>query len=346
MNLLTAKSLPTRFEDVDHLEDFLSMPSQALVDDLGRVDGDIIILGVAGKMGVTLARLAQRAAPHKKIIGVARFSDTAEKAKLESWGIETIVCDLLDREAVNNLPKLKNVVYMAGKKFGTTGGEDFTWIMNTLCPAIVAEAFKDSRIIMFSSIHVCPSVSVLHRGSLDDVAPMARPGEYANSVVGRERTFQYFSKLHNTPGRIIRLSYAIDMRYGVLQEVASWVLEGKPIDITTGHVNVIWQGDASSQILRCLNHVEVPSRPINITGPEVVSIVDLATQFGLLFDKKVEFVNSEKDTIVVNGDLAADLFGYPVVPLRRMVSWVADWMGRAQPTHGKPSKFEVHSGKF
>lgn len=345
-DVLSFASLPERFESVEHLEDFMSLPSQALIDDLRRLEGDIIVLGVAGKMGVTLARMAKRAAPHKRIVGVARFSDAQEKIKLESWGVETIACDLLDQKAVEQLPKLPNVIFMAGKKFGTDGDEEMTWAMNTLVPSIVAQAFKDSRIVAFSTIHVYPGVSVLHRGSLESAMPLARPGEYANSVVGRERMLRHFSKKFGTPGRIIRLSYSIDMRYGALQEIANWVLHDEEIDLTTGHVNVIWQGDANSQILRCLNHCEVPSAPINITGPEVASVYDIALEFGRLMGKAPRFKGSEQDTIVVNGDLAADLFGYPTIPLRRMVKWVADWVMNEKPSIGKPSKFEVHSGKF
>jgi nucleoside-diphosphate-sugar epimerase len=344
--LLQSSSLPERFDSVQHLEDFLSTPSQALVDDMKRVKGDIIVLGVAGKMGVTLAQLAKRAAPERRIVGVARFSDPHEKEKLEAAGVQTITCDLLDREAVANLPKLPNVIYMAGRKFGTEGAEELTWAMNTLVPSIVAEAFHTSRIVAFSTIHVYPGVSVLHRGSLESDPPLARPGEYANSVVGRERLFRHFSRQYGTPGRIIRLSYAVDMRYGALQEIAQQVRDDVEIDLTTGHVNVIWQGDANAQVLRCLNHCETPSAPINITGPEVASVKDLALQFGRIFGKTPRFRGAERDTIVVNGDLAADLFGYPVVPLRRMVAWVADWVSRDKPLLGKASHFEVADGKF
>ena len=345
-DVLHPAMFPERFASVEHLEEFLSTPTAALMEDLQRLAGDLIILGVAGKMGVTLAMMAKRAAPDKRVIGVARFSDPQERTKLEAAGIETITCDLLDRAAVEQLPKLPNVIFMAGRKFGTEGDQELTWAMNTLVPAIVAEAFRGSRIVAFSTIHVYPGVNVMHRGSLDDDQPLARPGEYANSVVGRERMFRHFSKQHGTPGRIIRLSYAIDMRYGVLQEVANWVLKDQEIDLTTGHVNVIWQGDANAQILRCLHHCQTPSAPINITGPEVVSIYDLALQFGRIFGKTPKFRHTEQNTIVVNGDLAADLFGYPNVPLRRMVQWVADWTANEKPSLGKPSKFEVHTGKF
>ncbi|MCG8507939.1 MAG: NAD-dependent epimerase/dehydratase family protein, partial [Rhodospirillales bacterium] len=220
MQLLDPAHLPTRFQDVEDLEEFMARPSADLVEDLAKLDGDIAILGAGGKMGPTLARLAKRAAPEKRILAVARFSEAGTRERLESWGVETIPCDLLDREAVAGLPKLKNVVFMAGRKFGSTGAEELTWAMNTHVPAIVAEAFAQSRIAAFSTACVYPFVDVTGAGAAEDVAPTAPPGEYANSCVGRERMFQYFSKKLGTPGRLIRLSYAIDMRYGVLFDVA------------------------------------------------------------------------------------------------------------------------------
>lgn len=338
---------PSHFRDAEHLEDFMSTPTVELVEDLATVDGDVIILGVAGKVGVCLARMIKKAAPEKRVVGVARFSDEELQQHLEGWGVETIRCDLLDKSAVEALPKLKNVIYMAGLKFDYKGREDFLWAMNTIAPAIVAAAFRDSRIVAFSTIHVYPWSNPMHGGVTEATPPFARPGEYANSVVGRERTFQYYSRLHGTPGRIARLVYAVDMRYGVLHEIASWVFSGKPVPLDTGHVNIIWQGDASAQIIRLLKHCDVPSSPINIGGPECASVRKLATQFGEIFGIEPTFTRQEQpDCLFVNCDHVADLLGNPVVPINPMVRWVAEWVKSSKPSYGKPSKFEVRSGVF
>lgn len=346
-DLLHPRLFPEAFRDVEHLEDFLSMPTPELVEDLANLDGDVIILGVAGKVGIGLARMIKRAAPAKRVVGVARFSEEGLEAHLKSFGVETIRCDLLDAAAVEALPKLRNVLYMAGLKFNYKGREDFLWAMNTIVPATVAQAFKASRIVSFSTIHVYPWSNPMHGGVTEAMPPFARPGEYANSVVGRERTFQYYSRMYDTPGRIARLVYAIDMRYGVLQEIATWVLNGKPVPLDTGHVNIIWQGDAAAQIIRLLKHCDVPCSPINIGGPECLSVRKVATMFGEIFGKEPLFVGDEKpDCLYVNCDAAAELLGNPVVPINPMVRWVADWVKTGKPTYGKPSKFEVRSGVF
>lgn len=345
--ILHPDAFPTHFKDAVDLEDFMSLPTPELVADLAAVDGDVIILGVGGKIGVCMARMIKRAAPEKRVIGVARFSEEGLEDHLKEWGIETIRCDLLDKQAVEALPKVQNVIYMAGLKFDYKGREDFLWAMNTIAPAIVAEAFKASRIVSFSTIHVYPWSNPLHGGVTERMPPFARPGEYANSVVGRERTFQYYSRLHGTPGRIARLAYAIDMRYGVLQEIGSWVFAGKTIPLETGHANIIWQGDASAQIVRLLKHCDVPASPINIGGPEAVSVRKIAVQFGELFGIEPKFAGEEKqDCLFVNCDEAAGLFGNPVVPINPMVRWIAEWIKSGKPLYGKPSKFEVRSGVF
>lgn len=347
LSVLEAGRLPSHFDSVDALEDFMSLPTRALIDDLAEIDGDVIVLGAAGKIGVCLCRMVKRAAPHKRVVAVSRFSEPGLEGQLQGWGIDTIRCDLLDRDAVNALPKLANVIYMAGLKFNYKGREDFLWAMNTIAPGIVAEAFKASRIVSFSTIHVYPWSNPLHGGTTEETPPFARPGEYANSVVGRERTFQYYSNLHGTPGRIARLVYAIDMRYGVLQEIANWVLSGKPIPLATGQVNVIWQGDATAQIIRLLKHCDVPTGPINIGGPEAASVRKLALHFGRLFGVEPVFEGTESDNcLFVNCDAAAALLGNPVVPLNPMVEWVAEWVKGGKPTYGKPSKFEVRTGVF
>jgi nucleoside-diphosphate-sugar epimerase len=345
--VLSAESLPEAFASVEALEDFMTTPSQALIDDLAAIDGDILILGVGGKMGPTLAGLAKRAAPEKRVIGVARFSETDLQHKLETWGVEALRCDLLDRAAVAKLPRIRNIVFMAGRKFGETGTLDLTWAMNVLVPAHVAEIFTDSRIVALSTGNVYPFVDIRHQGATEAVAPAPPAGEYANSCIGRERMFEYFSRRHGTQGRIIRLNYAIDMRYGVLHDVARKVRDGTPIDLATGHVNVIWQGDANAQILRSLRHCTSPTSPLNVSGPETISVHAVAEAFARRFNKRPEFVGEEAAVgWLANTGEAARLFGYPVVPLNRMIEWVADWTERDLPTLNKPTQYESRSGRF
>lgn len=346
--ILNPGALPDRFADVAELEEFLVTPSRALIDDLADVEGDILVLGAGGKMGPTLAGLAKQAAPKKRVLAVARFSDPGVPERLASWGVETQPCDLLDRSAVAALPKLPNVIFMAGRKFGETGTLDLTWAMNVLVPAHVAEAFAPtSRIVAFSTGCVYPFVNVLHQGATEDMPANPPPGEYANSCVGRERMFQHFSRLNGMPGRLIRLNYAIDMRYGVLHDVARKVAADEPVDLTTGHVNVIWQGDANAQVLRTLRHCTVPCSPLNVSGPETVSIRALAEAFGRRLGKQPIFTGQESSMgWLVNTSRAADLFGYPLVPLERMVDWVADWIRQDRPSLGKPTQFEVRDGVF
>jgi nucleoside-diphosphate-sugar epimerase len=340
-------ALPERFESEADLEAFMTAPTAPLVQDLAAVPGDIMVLGVGGKMGPTLAGLAKRAAPERRVVGVARFSDLAAKAKLEAWGVETITCDLLDRDQVAALPKLPNVIYMAGRKFGDRGSLDLTWAMNAHVPALVAEAFSQSRIVVFSTGCVYPFVDVRHQGATEATAPNPPPGEYANSCVGRERMFEHFSRRHGTPGRLIRLNYAIDMRYGVLFDVARKVWDGVPIDLETGHFNVIWQGDANSQALRALRYCTRPTSPLNVSGPETISLKALALAFGQRLVHKPVFAGVEAQTCwLVNTAEATRLFGYPRVPLPRMVEWVADWVSRDMPSLGKPTQFEARDGVF
>lgn len=337
---------PDRFRGEDHLEEFMSTPTRELVEDLNSVPGDIIILGVAGKIGVTLARTIKRAVPRRRVIGVARFSEAGLRERLQGWGIETIACDLLDRAAVSALPMAPNVIYMAGLKFDYKGREDFLWAMNVLAPAFVAEAFSGSRIVAFSTIHVYPWSNPLHGGVTEAVAPLARPGEYGNSVVGRERVFQYYAGSNGSLGRIARLVYAIDMRYGVFQEIGSWVLDGREVPLATGQVNVIWQGDAINHIARLLRHCDAACSPINIGGPECVSVRKIATDFGNIFGIEPKFSGAEGECLLANCDRAAELLGNPTVPVSTMIRWVAEWLKDKKPTYGKPSKFEVRSGVF
>ncbi len=347
LQYLTHDNLPERFASVEDLDEFMSRPTAETVRDLAAIDGDVIILGVAGKMGMGLARMIKRAAPHKRVVGVARFSDAGSAELLESYGVEAIACDLLDREAVRQLPKLANVIYMAGLKFDFRGREDFLWAMNTIAPAIVAEEFAHSRIVALSTIHVYPWSDPRRGGVTEDMSPLARPGEYANSVVGRERVFQYFSGVHDTPGRIVRFVYAIDMRYGVLQEIASWVKSRTPIPLATGTVNIQWQGDSINHFARLLGHVETPASAINIGGTENVSVRRVAEEFGTHFGIEPIFEGEESDnSLFVNCDRAAELLGNSVVPVNRMIRWVADWVENDKPLYGKPSKFQIRTGVF
>ncbi|WP_081816691.1 NAD-dependent epimerase/dehydratase family protein [Fodinicurvata fenggangensis] len=343
---LEASALPDGFASIAELEDFMARPSRVLADELGQLDGDIMVLGAAGKMGPSLCRLARNAAPDKRIIAVARFSDPAAKAELEAAGIETITCDLLDPAALEALPRVRNIIFMAGRKFGAEGNQPLTWAMNVHVPARVAEVFRDSRIVAFSTGCVYAFAPVDGMGA-DEDTPLTPPGEYANSCIGRERMFSYFSDLHGTPGRLFRLNYAIDLRYGVLHDVARKVKDGQPVDITMGHVNVIWQGDANAQALRSLYHSTAPTSPLNVTGPEVISVRWLAEEFGRLLEREPVITGQEAETAwLSNAAQACATFGYPLVPLKRMMAWTADWLQREQPTYGKPTQFEVRDGAY
>jgi nucleoside-diphosphate-sugar epimerase len=339
--------LPVRFDDVAHLEDVMSTPAPELVADLNRLSGDILILGVGGKMGPTLARLAKRAAPGKRVVGVARFSETGLREKLEAWGVECIACDLLERDQVERLPRIENLVFMAGRKFGSSGREDLTWAMNVMVPAQVADAFRASRIVAFSTACVYPYVDVAAGGATEAVPSIPPSGDYANSCVGRERMFEYFSRQHGTPGRLLRLEYAIDMRYGVLHDVGGKVFSGATIDLTMGHVNVIWQGDANSMALRALTQCTTPASALNLSGAETVSVRALAEAFGRHFNKAPVFAGKEAGTAwLVNSDQAHRLFGRPRVPLETMIAWQADWIASGGASLGKATHFDARDGKY
>jgi nucleoside-diphosphate-sugar epimerase len=339
--------LPQRFADEDALEEFMTRPSPALVQDLAAAPGGIMVLGVGGKMGPTLARLAKRADPARRVIGVARFSEPGLREKLQAWDIECIEADLLDRDAIGKLPGLPNVVFMAGRKFGSSGAEYLTWAMNAHVPALIAEAFRDSRIVAFSTGCVYPFVATDSGGATEATPAVPPPGAYANSCVAREAMFEHFSRQFGTKGRIVRLNYAIDMRYGVLHDVAVEVRAGTPIDLAMGHVNVIWQGDANTQILRLLAHATSPISPINISGPETLSIRWLAERFGAHFGKAPVFKGTEAaDGWLVNTKAAAALLGAPSVPIERMIAWTADWISRDQRSLGKETHYDTRDGTY
>ncbi len=338
--------LPTRFASVEELEEFMTRPSAELVSELAGVDGDIMVLGVAGKMGVTLARLAKRACPEKRVIGVARFSDPGVRDRLTAAGVETVTCDLLDRAQIAALEDCKNIIFLAGRKFGAEGNQPLTWAMNSHVPTLVAERFMQSRIVAFSTACVYALSDVASGGSVEG-DPLAPPGEYANSCIGRERMFEYFSAAHATPGRLMRLSYAIDMRYGVLHDIARAVRDGTPVSLDMSHVNVIWQGDANSYALRLLMHTTVPTSPINISGSEAASVHEMAMAFGKLLDREPVFAGQPKPKVwLINTQQQQRIFGPPSVPLRTLIEWTSDWVAGDGPSLGKPTHFEVRDGAY
>ncbi len=337
-------------KSIEELEDRLSQPSNELIHDLGNIDGDILILGVGGKMGPSLALLAQRASQAssnpKRIIGVSRFSDGGLREQLEDQGIETISADLMIEDDLQSLPEVKNVIYMVGKKFGTGGNEHLTWAMNSYLPGRVAEKFRNSRIIVFSSGNIYPFVPVYSGGATELTSPEPL-GEYAQSCLGRERIFEHFSHKYEIPMLIYRLNYAVEMRYGNLLEIATAVYEGKPIDLQVGHMNVIWQGDANEIALRSLLHCSHPPKLLNVTGPETISIRWVAEEFGRRMGRSPQFSHEEGSTSLLNNAaLAQQMFGYPSVSLTQMIDWTAEWVQNDGATLGKPTHFQVRSGKF
>lgn len=335
---------------IEELDAKLTEPPDELVSDIAGLDGDIIILGAGGKMGVTLARLArnavERAGVGKRIIAVSRFSSGEARQELEAHGVETIAADLLDDSQLHGLPEIRNVIYMIGQKFGTSGREYMTWAMNAYLPGRVAEKYRHSRIVSFSTGNVYPLTPV-RLGGASEEHPTGPIGEYAQSCLGRERVFEYFSHKYGTPMLFFRLNYAIDLRYGVLLDIARAVKECRPVDLRMGHVNVIWQGDANTMALRSLNLCSSPPSVLNITGPETVSVRWVAEQFAERFRVEPRFANEEAETALLsNASRAHQLFGYPKVSLRQMIEWIAAWVEAGMPTFDKPTHFQERGGRF
>jgi len=301
-------------------------------------------------MGPGLARVAKQAIDkagiNKKIIGVARFSEPGLQEQLNSEGIETISADLLNEDDLQALPQEKNVLYLAGTKFGTTGKESLTWAMNSYLPGRVAQKFKNSRIVVFSTGNVYPLVPVVSGGATEDLPPEPI-GEYAQSCLGRERIFQYFSLKNNTPVLIYRLNYANDVTYGVLHEIAKSVKENQPVDLSMGTASVIWQGDANEIAIRCLKHCSAPAKILNVTGPETVSLRWLAEQFGKMLGVTPEFINEERSTsFLSNAAESFRLFGYPKVTLKQMMEVILEWLNEGGKTLNKPTHFSERKGKY
>ena len=317
---------------------------------MAALDGDILILGVGGKMGPTLAKQAKRAIDlagvTKKVIGVSRFSTPGVREDLHEAGIETIAADLLSEDCLQNLPDIQNVILMAGRKFGSTDNESLTWAMNSYMPGRVADKYRNSQLVIFSTGNVYPLTSVSHGGATECLPP-APIGEYAQSCLSRERICAYFSSQFGTPMVILRLNYAIDLRYGILLDIAEKVYLEESISLEMGNVNVIWQADANAVALRAFAHCQSPPLTLNVTGPETVSVRYLALRFGALFNKSPHFEGKEAVTALLsNASQCHRLFGYPRVSLEQMIEWIAEWVRIGGATLRKPTHFEVRDGKF
>jgi nucleoside-diphosphate-sugar epimerase len=335
---------------VDELDEFLTTPSEALVSDLAGLEGDLMVIGSAGKMGPTLAVLAQRALEAagggRRVIAVSRFSDPTARQRLEAAGVTVVPADLQDPSALANLPEAPNIVYMLGTKFGTTGREYQTWAVNAYLPGRVAERFPSSRFTVFSSGNIYPLRPVARGGADESVIPDP-VGEYAQSCLARERMFEYASRANGTPVSIFRLNYAIDLRYGVLYDIASQVHAGEVVDVTMGSANVIWQGDANTIALRALCHAASPPAVFNVTGPESVSTRWLVDQFASRFGVEPKTTGEEAPTALLsNAAKAFATFGYPQVPLGTMIDWIADWIMAGGPSLNKPTHFQEREGRF
>ena len=334
------------------LELRLSDPSLALVEYFHRMDGDLLILGIGGKIGVSLGRMAIRAVElsgvKRRVYGVSRFSEVGTKEKLLSFGVEAIACDLLDRDAVSRLPRVKNVIFMAGRKFGTSGGgEALTWAMNTAVPANVAEHFRESRIVVFSTGCVYPLATAASGGCTEATRPEPL-GEYAQSCLGRERIFEYYASRYGTEVLLFRLNYAIDLRYGVLFDIASAIRDGRPVSHSVGSFNAIWQGDVNDWALRSLEYCSHPAAVLNVTGPEMTSVEYAAEQMGKIMGRPVSYSQplAGEAGYLSNAAKAFGLFGYPRVSMGELIQLQAEWLLQGGRTLNKATHFEVNNGKF
>lgn len=332
------------------LEDALSTPTPGVLDTLRRHPGDIIVLGAGGKMGPSLSRMAKRGleaiGSTARVIAVSRFSSPDVPAWLEQHGITPLAADLLNPASVSSLPDAANVIYMAGQKFGTQGAPSTTWAMNAIVPAMIGERYAGARTVVFSTGNVYPLTPVDQGGPTED-APVGPVGEYAMSCLARERIFEHYARARGTPATIVRLNYAIDLRYGVLVDVARKVWNDEPVSLTMGYANVIWQGDANAMSLQCLDVAASPAAVINLTGPETISIRQAAVRLGQLLGKTPRFEGVEAtDALLSNAARCHALFGPPAVSVDTLLGWVAAWIRRGGRLLGKPTKFEARDGRF
>ncbi len=332
------------------LERMLAMPSDALVEDMARLDGDLLILGAGGKMGPSLALLAaqalRRAGNSARVTAVSRYTDQAALRTVADGGVTPIAADLLEPGVLSSLPDARYILYMAGRKFGTSGSEELTWVMNAKLPAYVCDRFKGANIVAFSTGNIYPLVSV-HSGGATEDTPPAPVGDYAMSCLGRERMFQHAAKEHGTRVLLYRLSYAIDFRYGVLQDIAQRIVHGQPISLSTGCFNCIWQGSANEIALRSLLHCQSPAAALNVTGPETVGVRYAAARLGKLLGAEPVFEGEESGSALLsNAGRAIKLFGYPQMGVDEMIERQADWLLSGGRTLGKPTKFEERGGSY
>ncbi len=343
-------SLPQVIEDEAQLDDVLSRPRPQLVEFIRQVRSPLLILGAGGKMGPSLAVLAGRAAMtagHKlRVIAVSRFNNTAARAWLEARGVETISCDLFDREAVARLPEAADLLYLVGVKFGTSQNPSLTWAANTIIPTNVAGRFPAARMVALSTGNVYPMVPIA-RGGATESDPLTPLGEYANAAVARERLFEFHSRQRETPMVLMRLNYACDLRYGVLHDLAQSVWSGEAVDLTTGYFNCIWQGDANDCIVRSLGLATSPPLALNLTGPGVLSIRAVATRLAELMGKSVKFTGLESGLALLNNPArACELLGAPPTPLEQTMRWTAHWVMRGGASLNKPTHFAVRDGQY
>ncbi|PWU56379.1 epimerase [Micromonospora sp. S4605] len=335
---------------VADLEERLSRPRDVLVDDLRKLDGDILILGAGGKLGPSLVRLALRgvaaAGTGARVIAVSRFSEAGLADMLRDEGAEVVEADVADDAALAALPDAPNVVFLVGAKFGTSGREHATWATNTYLPGRVAQRFAGSRLVALSTGNVYPLVPVTSGGCVEQT-PVQPVGEYAMSCLGRERILTHFAQRDHTPLALIRLNYAVEMRYGVLVDIARTVHAGEAVDLTMGHANVVWQGYANEVILRALHHTGTPPFVLNLTGPELVSVRQVATAVAARLGREPAFTGAEAPTALLsNAQLCHRLFGYPDLPLAELIELTADWVADGQPLLDKPTGFQRRDGKF
>ena len=333
------------------IELLLSTPTAGAIETVARLQGDFMVLGVGGKMGTTTAVMLRRAldAAGRKdavVFGVSRFSRASAREELEQLGVRTLPCDLAEAAQLAALPSASNILYLAGQKFGTDSAPELTWLQNTYVPALVAQRFRSSRIVVFSTGCVYPFVSTDGAGA-SEREPLAFIGEYASTCVGRERVFTHFSKQFDTPQLMFRLNYAVELRYGVLVDIATKVYRGEPVDVTMGWLNCIWQGDACARAIQCLDHTATPPRILNITGPEKLSVREVAQEFGRRFEKPPAITGREAPTAwLADASESIRLFGAPEVSISRMMELITDYIRQDGRLLGKPTHFEARSGSF